>query len=186
MTQLEWLRKLLEDEVQQEAELATADGAETDFFVQNPPIAAGSDTVLLEGLAQVRGVNYTVRDSKAISFAAPPANQMSVLITYERQNFLDAELLGYLEQAGKEYIEDRHIVYRAAIFAIDSLLMGAATSLRFGAGAEDFDLPSVFARLLELRRMFIEWLAEEAEAPAFQLVDTVFDSRDPEFPGGWW
>jgi hypothetical protein len=67
------------------------------------------------------------------------------------QTYTDAALDFYLAEAGRDYAEPRQVVYRAAVLALDSMLTGAATALNFGAGAENFDMASVFDRLTRLR-----------------------------------
>ena len=191
--QLAWLRDLLEDNPTEEIEAVTGDGGTRSYTVSNPPMTADSLKVLVDGEQKTLGTDYTVPDAQTISFAQAPAAGTHVVFQYGRQLFSDAELTRYLTTAGEKYTDppcnssDIH-VYRAAIFAIDALLVGAATALRFGAGAEDFDMPSVFERLLSLRSAWWEQfggcfeLTEGADAltdePAFvDRADRHADAR---------
>jgi hypothetical protein len=97
----------------------------------------------------------------------------------------DAELGHYLLQAAETWTADRHIVYQAVVYAIDSIMMGAATALNFGAGQENFDMVSVWQRLQQWREMIVQWLETEAAQPALVIQDLVFNTDDPEYPGNW-
>jgi hypothetical protein len=45
---------------------------------------------------------------------------------------------------------------------------------------------SVYERLLQLRTSFVEWLtADVEESGVLQIVDVIFDTLDPGFPGGY-
>lgn len=185
---LAWLRRLLEDQGERHVESAVAGGPE--FYVRNPPMSADPpEVVSVAGGVRTAGVHYDAYPDRIVFRAGfePPVNAM-VQISYTHQTFPDAELQDYLAAAQSTLgVTDQHlVVYRAAVFAIDALLMGTATSLRFGAGAEDFDMPSVHARLLELRRTYLEAVATELEEmPSLVIADMTFPSRDPEYPGGF-
>lgn len=190
LTNLEWLRRLLQDVGSVQNEVAASNG-EVDFFVRNPPMMAGSEDVYVDNVPKNPPGDYTVPASlDRVSFTAPVTAGAQVVIRYSRQNFPDDELEHYLAQAGNQWTASRHVVYQAAIFAIDALLMGTSTALRFGAGAEDFDMPSVDQRLKELRQMLIDYLAAavesgDADEGSLAIVDTIFDVDDPTFPGDW-
>lgn len=178
LTDIQWLRKLVEDEPVEESEISTADGVESDFFVSNPPISVGTEAVKVNGAATTA---YTVVQQRAVSFVSPPPANAQVLIRYTRQTFTDDELDHYLGIAGGEWTSQAGRVYRAAVYAIDSLMAGAATALDFGAGAESFSMTSVWARLQQLRQMYVASLEslEVSEAGGFQLVDVVVDDGWP-------
>jgi hypothetical protein len=180
-----WLRRLIGDLALTEAELITAPGGTSEFFVSNPPIA-GAPTVSVGGVPQTTpgGYSYT---TYSVSFPAPPSAGSEVVIRYGRTTFDDVELESYVTSAMTDhgYVQVNHIVYRAAISAIDTLLVGAATSLDFGSGQETFSLSSVFTRLMALRAMFQTWLENDIELGDIQIGTMRFDSLDPGFPGGF-
>ena len=57
--------------------------------------------------------------------------------------FTDAQINSYLEEARTEYVEARHVVYRAALFALDTLVPGMALAFDFAAGQEAYAFSSV-------------------------------------------
>lgn len=187
---IEWLRRLLEDLPAVELETASASGLEVEFYVNNPPmLTAPAPVVTVAGAVLVEGGDYSIPTERdRVILLVPPTAGATVNIRYWRQTFDDAELTRYLTAAAPSYgaDDDVFVVYRAAIYAIDALLMGTATALRFGAGAEDFDLPSVHERLMGLRQMFAEYLMDPdgtgvpaGEAPAIVIQDLYFDTDDP-------
>ena len=183
MTQRDWLRRLLEDLPLFEADSAAGDGTRTEFAVTKPPITTDSAVVSVDGQAVTA---FTVERDAVVRFTTAPAAGANVVIAYQRQSFADDELDFYLEQATVRFADSDHQVYRAAIYAIDALLMGTATALNFGAGAENFDMVSVHTRLVALRNMYLEQILREAEeTPAIVLADLYFPSRDPDYPGGY-
>jgi hypothetical protein len=167
LTDLEWLRRILEDVLSEEAEAATADGESREFRVANPPIAAGTLTVFKNSVQLATPADYLLLpDARTIRFATTPNVNDALLFKYANLTFDDAELLHYLAVAALDWDSQTGRVYRAAVLALDSLLTGAATSLRFGAGSEERDLPSVFDRLAQWRAMLAQELAAQAARPA--------------------
>lgn len=158
--ELAWLRRLLGDQQVPQIETAVASGADTDFYVQTPPITSGTVTVTIDN---VPNVAFTVLQERAVRILPAPVAGAAVVIAYERQTFTDAELNEYLGYAGANW-EGPSKVYQAAVYAIDSLLMGAATALDFGAGAEAYNMTSVWSRLSQLRALYVDWLNSDSAA----------------------
>jgi hypothetical protein len=185
---LSWLRTLIEDLPVIARDTAAADGATTAFFVKNAPMSASpAPMVAINGVSKAEGVDYAVTAERSgIVFPVAPVADAQVTVVYGRQTFDDAELQWYIGQAQTEWTLDRHVVYRAAIYVIDSMLMGMATAMHFGAGAEDFDLPSVYQRLTQLRALWTTALEGFMDEPTIQIVDVIFPSRDPTYPGGFY
>lgn len=190
LTDLEWLRKLIEDEPRMEVETAAASGTERDFFVANPPIVTGSVAVAVNGLTLAE-TEFSVVDNRIIRLVTVPALDAQVTIEYSHQTFSDRELEHYLTQAKLEFADQRYYVYRAAMYAIDTLMVGLATALDFGAGAETFNMSSVHARLSQMRASYAQHLTEGDDRPAFQLIDSQLTSwhddyeRDRDFYRSW-
>ena len=182
-TLLRWLRGLLDDVPAWVTERFTGDGVTKEFTLSRVPV---TDTIAwVDGGEVVEDADYE-RAHKTMMFFAPPPDGKQVMVTYQASTFSDAELNFYLSQAAKQYVEDRHKVYRAAVYAIESSLVSAAQTPSFGAGQEQVDMQGVFSRLSDLRSLFLQWITDDDEAtPAFELVDVIFDSIDPGFPGGF-
>ncbi len=162
---LSWLRRLLEDVPVIERETSTADGTSTDFILRNPPVRAVLG-VWVDGAQQTVGTAFSLVDAEVVRFTRPPTAASSVVMVYDRQTFDDAELVQYLDVAAVDWTRDLGIVYAAGCLALDALLLGSATALRFGAGAEEANLPSVFDRLTTVRAQWGGVLAREAQRPA--------------------
>lgn len=131
---LSWLRRLLEDVPVIERETSTADGTSTDFILRNPPVRAVLG-VWVDGAQQTVGTAFSLVDAEVVRFTRPPTAASSVVMVYDRQTFDDAELVQYLDVAAVDWTRDLGIVYAAGCLALDALLLGSATALRFGAGA---------------------------------------------------
>src|SRR5437764_11688338 len=101
LTQMQWVRTLLNDVGMVERELATASGLDTIFYVQKPAmLAVPAPTVAVNGVVLTAGVDYIITpDSDAIAFVNRPAQGEQVSITYKRQTFADDELDTYLTEA---------------------------------------------------------------------------------------
>lgn len=181
-----WLRKLLEDPVAYQQELVSATGTQLVFLVRNPPIVKGTDKVYVNGLAKVNGTDYTIEEGRKIVFKAPaPGLDEEIQIEYGHQTWEDEELELYLEQANKEWYQERHVVYQAFIYAVESIMFGLATGLNFGSGDEKFDIASVYTRLTERVDKVRAWLEQQKDEPYLTIFDMVFDVDDPEYPGDW-
>jgi hypothetical protein len=184
MTSLQWLRKLLEDEPSTEMDIAYGDGEDREFVVSNPP--ATSEVVRLNGVPQALNTHYVmiVRNSQPIGirFNAAPAQDARVDIEYTRQTWGDTELATYLTGAEQNWITGSvESVYAAACYAVDTLLMGAATALNFGAGEESYDMVSVWQRLVQLRtEIWGPWLETRQDQPYLSIADMVIDVDDPD------
>jgi hypothetical protein len=164
VTELEWLRRLVEDSGTRKVERLVASGVETDFYVQNTPVVDASVLVTVEGEP---GEDYEVVDGRIVRFSDPPPEGTDLAIYYEWRAFSDEELDFYLAQAAMVRTGAAK-VYQAAAYAIDTLLLGAATALDFGAGAETYNMSSIFQRLTGLRTAYEERIAliEQAEIEA--------------------
>lgn len=181
-----WLRKLLEDTPRVATETATADGNERSFYVSHELLMLEPPpTVLVDGVVQVREAgDYTITAERdGIILSVKPVVGTIVNVRYFHQSWEDDELDIYLAAAANMYSDDQEIVYAAAIFAIDTLLVGASTALNFGAGAESFDMVSIFNRLVQLRAVFQQHL--DANLSSGLLIQEVFlDYEQPDI-GGW-
>jgi hypothetical protein len=163
LTQLEHLRKLLEDDPALQAEAVAGDGAARSFNVGNPPIIAGSVAVAVDGAALSSPAGFTVVEDRTVRLTTAPAATANVVISYSRQTFGDAELEHYLALAQTDWgLTGAAAVYRAGIYALDALLMGSAAALNF----ETFDMESVHNRMAGMRAVFAAGLAAEAARPA--------------------
>jgi hypothetical protein len=180
----DWLRRLLEDAPRVEQDSAAADGVQVDFYVSNPPITG--DVAVLVDTAAVDPSLYAAIDTRGVHFFTAPTEGSTVTVQYLTQTWPDGELAHYIEQGRADWNTDRDVVYQAAIYAIDSLLLGMAASLEFGAGAEQFNLPGVYQRLMELRAMFAEVLVQSSDQPSLEVIRITFPSRDPSWPGGFY
>ena len=149
------LRLLLEDLAKVEAEVLVTPGQTSEFFVSNPPIVS-TPTVNLAGVPLSCPAEFGFSDFSVTLVTAPAAGQ-KLTIRYRRRTFPDAELERYVAQALEEHDRDVAVLYRAAIYALDSLLVGAASALDFGSGQETFQLSSIHTRLTQTRAL---WLAE--------------------------
>lgn len=130
--------------------------------------------VTLNGSPQTAGTHYTQPDVATVLFAAPPPASAHIVMTYSRQLFQTLELESYLAVASEDHDRQVERVYRAGILAVDSLLIGTATALSFGAAGSKADMPSVFDRLATLRAAFAAALAGEAARPrVIQPIDPV-------------
>lgn len=189
LTDLEWLRKLIEDEQTTENESSAASGSETTFFVGNPPII-GVPVVGVNGVPKAEPADFT-HTARYVAFTAAPAANSTVTIQYERQSFPDAELEHYVEQAKLDFSDQRLYVYQAAIYAIDSMLLGASTALNFGAGAENYDMVSVWNRLTRLRDMYAKYISDAADRDPVLIVQDleftkgIYDHDSIQFPYGY-
>lgn len=189
LTDLQWLRKLIEDELTTENESSAASGAETTFFVGNPPII-GTPTVGVNGVPKQNPADWT-NTSRYVVFGTAPAANATVTIQYDRQSFTDDELNHYLTQAQLDFDDQRLYVYQAAVYAIDSMLLGASTALNFGAGAENYDMVSVWNRLTKLREMYMTYISDAASNdPVLVIQDMeftkgIYDHDSIQFPYGY-
>jgi hypothetical protein len=175
MSELTWLRRLVEDQARTEVEQAVASGQETRFYLSNPPVT-GNVVVAVDGVTKTADADYFVEDARLVRFALAPNAGSNITIQYDRQTFTDEELTEYLTAAALRFTGVAQI-YTAAIYAIDSLLVGAATALDFGAGAETYNMSSVFARLQSLREMYMERVTEAIEGEGLITVqDMDFDA----------
>jgi hypothetical protein len=182
-SELGWLRRLMEDAPAVEVETAVGDGVERLFLVRNPPMTATSEVVTVNGATQDLGTDYTITaEADGVLFVTAPPLNATVTIQYSRQSFTDDELTQYLTQAALDYTSTRNRVYQAAIYAIDALMVGAATALNWGAGAESFDMVSVWERLQRIRELFQMRLevGVSAESSAFVLQDMYFGTHEDE------
>jgi hypothetical protein len=183
MAELDWLRRLMEDAPAVEIESAVGDGVEKLYNVRNPPMTAASEIVIVNGTTLATPAGYVVtQELDGVVFATAPAAGHQVTIQYSRQTFSDAELSEYLTQAGAYHTSEPNRVYQAAIFAIDSLMIGAATALNWGAGAENYDMVSVWQRLQQIRSLFQQRLEEgiSADSSAFVVQDMYFGTHEDE------
>lgn len=162
------LRALLEDVPGWQVETAAGTGSNRDFYFANPPaLQTPALVVALNGVVLATPADYVVsteRDRVTLT-TAPPAGSM-VAMKYARQTFNDDELLGFLSEAAVDWPAGVGRTYRAAAFALDTLLMGVATALNFGAGAETFDVAGVHERLERVRAQFAAELSRQAARPA--------------------
>lgn len=179
--QLLWLRRLLDDMGSLEVDQMTASGSQTEFFVRAAPINTnGSVAVQLAGETLDLGSDYVIGpEGDSIILDDPPALGTSVTVRYTRQTWADDELNLYLTQAATEYVADRHIVYKAGVYAIDTLLAGTATAMDFGEGQQYFRFSGMFDALTSLRTIWQAWLAENAQQGQLSIVDWTFDSLQP-------
>jgi hypothetical protein len=177
-----WLRRMCDDLAVTEADIIQAPGVSTEFFVTSPPIVQ-MPMVSLAGIPMFSPGDFSWTSYSIIFTVAPPAGQM-ITVRYSRTTFDDVELESYITAAQEEYIADRHVVYKAAIYAIDTLLTGFASALDFGSGQESFSLSSVFTRLNLLRSTWETWLERNAEN-GLEVFSMYFDSQDPTFPGSF-
>ena len=177
MTAVEWLRRLLDDAGGQEVEESYAQEGQTEFFIAAPPMSA-APTVIVNG--KVEGGGWSVpATADEVIFATGLTLDTQVVIRYVKQTFSEKELETYLLEAMTEYVAARHVVYRAAIFAIDTLLIGTAVAFDFGAGDESFRFSDVFTRLETLRAGLETWLTTNAEEGRLYVQDMTFDSLEP-------
>jgi len=174
---LTWLRRLLDDVGAPELQQFSALTGQTEFFIAAPPML-GPPTVFLQGKELSSGwmVPETV---DRIVFSTPLKLGEQVVVRYTRQTFSTAELEEYLNEAKTEYIAPKHLVYRAAIFALDTLRTGVALAFDFGAGDENFRFSDVDARLTKLRDGLEKWLQENAEEGHLEVVAMTFDELEP-------
>lgn len=179
--QLFWLRKLLDDTGSLELEHMTASGQQTEFFVRAAPINTGGPlAVQVAGQTMTQGADYTVGpESDSIILTDAPPLGSSVTIRYTRQTWPDTELTMYLSQAATEYFADRHIVYKAGVYAIDTLMSGAATAMDFGEGQQYFRFSGTFDALSTLRSIWQAWVEDNAQHGQLSIVDWTFDSLQP-------
>lgn len=186
MTDLTWLRKLLNDTNTSEVEVTDGNGTTTTFLVRNPPVPDDDTTkVTVAGEQLARGSEFYVTDSgRSITIPAAPADGAQIVITYSSQLWDDDELQTYLQEATKHrdpLLERPNYIKTAGIMAIDTLLSGTATGLDFGAGAETFNISSVFQRLMALRDAWRAQLTQDDdETPAFGTADIEMDLGDPD------
>lgn len=166
LSDLEHLRKLLDDDSASEHEIAIASGAESEFYVTNPPMTAGSAVVKVDEDVKVLGVDYTIGErADRVIFAAPPAEGSRVEIEYTRLTWPDSELEHYLTVAGLDWPAAPGLIYKAAIYALDGLLMGASAVGGTGGGDEAPELAAVGDRLLRLRAALAGELVEQGRRP---------------------
>jgi hypothetical protein len=177
MTPLAWLRRLLDDTGNPEIETQQALEGQTEVFVAAAPMMT-PPTVFVNGTERTSGwmVPETV---DRVVFSIPLSAGDVVVVRYQRRTFPDSELESYLEEAKSEYSDTKHLVYRAAIWAIDSLALGPALAFDFGAGQENFQFSSIFAHLLQLRETWEKWLEQNAELGELDVVDMHFDELEP-------
>jgi hypothetical protein len=181
LTELQLLRLLLEDNPAPEAEVATSAANETEFMVSNPPIGTGSETVRVDGIEKASPADYDVAASRdRIVFVTAPGVNKKIEVEYTRQTWPDEELDAYLVWAAADW-DDNSVekVRQAGVYAIDTLLVGAATGLNFQAGDISEDLVSVWQRLIQLRQEWSIWLEQRFDRPSLAIVDMVFDVDDP-------
>lgn len=185
---LVWVRRLLEDNPVTESELATADGKQLVFAVSNPPMISGTISVGVNGKVLTEKTEYTVDPSFSkivFEVGKAPAEDASVEIQYNRQTWGDEELELYLAQANQEWYAQRHVVYQAFIYAVESIMFGTAVGLSFGSGDEKFDIPSVYTRLTQRVDKVRAWLEQQKDEPFLVVQDLVFDVEDPTYPDDW-
>jgi hypothetical protein len=177
LTQLQWLRNILDDNGSPEVEVSTATGEQVEFFVAAPPISSVSVYV---NSVVVSPSAYTVPDTNdEVIFNTPPAFEDTVTIRYTRQTWPDAELNNYIAEAQSEYTKDRHVVYRAAIFAIDTLQLGMRLAFDFGAGDENYSFSRTAEGVAQLRDDLEKWLIANAEEGVLLIDQIRFDSIEP-------
>lgn len=169
LSDLEHLRKLIEDEPAWEAETATAAASETEFFVSNPPVSEASEEVRVDGVVKATPADYVIGDRlDRIIFAVPPGADAQVQVSYARQTFADEELDAFLELAGADWAPGTvGRIYRAGVLTLDALLTGAATALDFSPGGGDApeQLTTIFDRLVRWRAVLSQQLAAESARP---------------------
>jgi hypothetical protein len=175
-----WLRRLTADLAVTESDLLTAPGVSTEFFVTNPPMVR-TPRVTVAGSSMVTPGDFNFTRYSIIFTQAPARGQM-VTIRYARTTFGDTELEGYLAAAAEEFTATRHLVYKAAIYAIDTLLVGFGAAFDFGSGQENFQFSAAFQHLVALRGTWESWLEKNAEN-GLEIYSMNFDSQDPTFPG---
>ena len=179
LTPLELLRRLLDDNGAREVEESTAFAGQVEFFIAAPPMLL-PPVVTVNGIVISESGNWSVPATlDEVIFAAAPGEGRTVGIRYAQQTWTNQELETYLEEANTEYVEARHVIYRAAILAIDTLMPGMALAFDFGEGAENFSFSSTFSRLMQLREMWEKWLEENAEEGRLYIQEMLFDSLEP-------
>lgn len=138
--------------------LGVGDGATPTFLVQLHPVLADSETVLVNNVPQVAGIDYTLNAPLgALDFTSAPANGAAVVCTYQWAAFNDAELEDLLEQYPT--------VRRAAIAALEILLADTDRFIKYTFGQESVDRSATRAGLESL----LERLEKTAAGP-FALV----------------
>ena len=197
LSTIAWLRRLISDVPAMHHDLAMGDGSTTAFYLAAGAATAGTVIVTVNDALQELGADYQLTPGlDGIVFDSPPPDEARVRIGYSNTEWDDDTLETFLAAAGQRYdvnVEMVLVIYQAAIYAIDTALIGLATALNFGAGAEQFDMASVFNRLLQLRDTWLAFITEQLDSTAvLSFVDVHLDLDDPspfwwvdESPIGW-
>jgi len=134
LTDLERLRLQIQDRprLALRESLDVGDGVTTTFLTQLHPVLADSETVLVNGVVQEAGTDYTLIGALgALEFTTAPGSGLPVACTYQWAAFSDVELEDLLERYAT--------VRRAAIAALEMLLADTDRFLKYTFGQESVD-----------------------------------------------
>jgi hypothetical protein len=174
-----WVGRLLENVPHLQRQAFTGDGATTTFILRSAPVLALPMTVIVNGAPVVSGTGWTFNANapRELTFAEPPGLGAAIQLQWFNTLWDQYELAYYQRQARLDYFDDRGVVYQAALYALDVVLLGAATALNFGSGQENFDFQSVFTRLETLRTTWQTHLVERQDTGApIVMVDVYGDN----------
>jgi methyl-accepting chemotaxis protein len=69
-----------------QTDVFTGNGLERTFTLRSPPVAENSETVFVDGVLQVRGVDYTIDYTTGqITFTTPPDDGASIVVVYSAE-----------------------------------------------------------------------------------------------------
>ncbi len=166
LSDLERLRLQIQDRkrVALRERLGDGDGAARHFLTQLHPLVSGSETVLVDNVQKVNGIDYSLDcDLGLLTFTTAPASGKSVCATYQWSTFSDTELEDLLDQRGS--------VRRAAIAALEMLLADAERFLKYTFGQESVDRTATREALTQA----IERLEKSGDGPlALVKADTPY------------
>jgi len=134
LTDLQRLRLLVSDRERAilTEVLGEGDTTTVDFKTMVGPVVLDSDSVWVAGVAQVRGVDYTIAlDLGIITFAVAPGASEVVTCSYRWTTFTDEEL--------EDVLERKPNVYSAAIEVVGWLLANRDLFLKYTFGQETVD-----------------------------------------------
>lgn len=134
LTDLQRLRLLVSDRERAilTEVLGEGDGTTVDFKMMVGPVVLDSDSVWIAGVAQVRGVDYTIAlDLSIVTFTVAPTASAVVTCSYRWTAFTDEEL--------EDVLSRKPSVYSAAIEVVSWLLANRDLFLKYTFGQERVD-----------------------------------------------
>lgn len=182
MSDISTIRSLIGDQILYDRVTKLGDGVAVEFQVPNYPVYPDSETVTIDGVAQLSSgspIDYTIDDSIGlITFTAAPVDDASVIITHKHTLLTDIQIQEFLD------LEDDS-VRLAAADALDAI---AANQVLVQKKIKVLDLQTDGPAVAEaLHKLAADYRKMVADAALLESEESEFDYAEQiNEPYGWY